>query len=257
MNLSVITVTWNSAPRIADLVESVVLGCENIIFEHIIVDNNSSDNTVEVVKRFSNVRLIENKDNKGFGAANNQAVKLAKGEYILFLNPDMKVKEGSLNKLVAWMRNHKDTGIASCKLIKENGELNPNSTPRRFPKIFDQLAIIFKLPHIFPKILNKYLFRDFDSEKEQAVDSIQGSFLLIRKEIIEKLDGAFDERFFIWFEDVDLCREVKKMGYKVMYTPVISCVDYGGESFKKRNTLWKQKQYIKSMVKYFMKWGFK
>ena len=86
------------------------------------------------------------------------------------------------------------------------------------------------------------------------MDSVRGSFMIMRREVYEKLGWAFDPRYFIWFEDVDLCREVKKMGLKVVYTPVISCVDYVGQSFKKRTTLWKQKQFIKSMAQYFWKW---
>ncbi len=258
LDLSVITVTWNSAEKIINQISSVIFGCKDISYEQIIADNHSSDDTFAVIKNnFPKVILLENEVNEGFSAANNQALKLAKGEFILFLNPDMKVRSGTLDIMVNWMREHKDAGIAGCKLIKEDGGLNLNSTPRRFPKIFDQLAIIFKFPHLFPGILNKYLFRDFDSDKEQEVDSIQGSFMLVRREILAKLGWAFDPRYFIWFEDVDLCREVKKMGFKVMYTPIVSCIDYGADSFKKRSTWWKQKQFIKSMIKYFFKWGIK
>jgi len=256
MDLSVITVTWNSESRIADQISSVVLGCGNISAEQLIVDNNSSDKTVDVIKKdFPNVGLIENKENKGFARANNQAVEIAKGDFVLFLNPDMKVEEGSLEKLVNWMRGHRDVGIASCKLTKENGEVNLNAAPRRFPSIWNQLAIVLKLPHFFPKILDKYLMKGFGFDREQEVDSVRGSFLLIRREIVDKLGWGFDPCYFIWFEDVDLCREVKKMGYKVMYTPFVNCVDYVGDSFKQRSTLWKQKQFIKSMITYFGKWG--
>ena len=87
------------------------------------------------------------------------------------------------------------------------------------------------------------------------MDSVRGSFMLARREFIEKLNRAFDERFFIWFEDVDLCREAKQLGYKVIYNPVISCVDLVGQSFKKRSVFWKQWQFFRSMFKYFVKWG--
>lgn len=256
MDLSIITVTWNSQKRIAEQILSVVLGCRNITCEHIIVDNNSNDQTVELIKKTSpTVKLIENKENLGFAKANNIAVKKAQGEFVLFLNPDMRVLGFNLDPLVNYMYEHKDVGILSCRLIQPNGEINPNTTPRRFPTIWNQLAIILKLPHLFPKILDHYLFRDFDSTKEQEVDTVQGSFLMIRKDIIDKLGRAFDERYYIWFEDVDLCKEVKKMGYKIIYSPLGTCIDYGGESFAKRNIWWKQKNFIKSMSKYFMKWG--
>ncbi|TSC85000.1 MAG: Glycosyl transferase family 2 [Parcubacteria group bacterium Gr01-1014_13] len=254
MDLSVITVTWNGAELIEKQIKSVKAGCKNISFEEIIVDNASTDNTVELIEKTGGVRLLKNEKNRGFGSPNNQAAKLAMGEFLLFLNPDMLVEEGSLDKMVDWMRSHPDVGLASCKLVDQHGKLNRSALPRRFPTIWDQLAIILKLPHLFPNIVDNYLFKDFNPDIEQEVDSVRGSFMIMRRQVYEKLGWAFDPRYFIWFEDVDLCREVKKMGLKVVYTPVISCVDYVGQSFKKINFFWKQKQFIKSMVQYFWKW---
>ena len=258
MNLSIITVTLNSADLIAEQIKSVKAGCKNISFEEIIVDNASTDKTTELVEQnFPEVKLLKNDKNRGFASPNNQAAKLAQGEFLLFLNPDMRAQEGSLDKMVEWMKAHPGVGVASCKLLDERGNLNKNALPRRFPTIWNQLAIVFKLPHLFPGILDNYLFKNFNPEVEQEVDSVRGSFMMVRREVYEKLGWAFDPRYFIWFEDVDLCREVKKMGLKVVYTPVISCTDYIGQSFKKLNFFWKQKQFITSMVKYFWKWGFK
>lgn len=98
------------------------------------------------------------------------------------------------------------------------------------------------------------MYKGFDPEKEQEVDSIRGSFMLIKKQILDTLGWAFDPRYFIWFEDVDTCREVQKLGYKIVYTPVITCVDYVGQTFKRLPTLQKQKWFTESMVKYFKKW---
>ena len=255
MDLSIITVTWNSAELIREQIKSVKVGCKNISFEQFVVDNASTDKTTEIIaSKFPEVKLIKNDKNRGFAFPNNQAAKLAQGEFLFFLNPDMRVEEGSLDKIVEWMRSHPGVGLASCKLLNQQGNLNKDALPRRFPTIWDQMAIILKLPHLFPGILNHYLFKDFDANVEQEVDSVRGSFMIMRREVYEKLGWAFDPRYFIWFEDVDLCQEVKKMGLKVMYTPVISCVDYVGQSFKKRTTLWKQKQFIKSMMQYFWKW---
>lgn len=256
MQLSVITVTRNSANLIFEQIKSVWDGCKKISFEEIIVDNASVDKTVEIIEKdFSQVKLIKSEKNLGFAGANNLGVKIAQGEFLFFLNPDMRVIEGSLDIMVDWMRARPDVGVASCKLLDENGNLNKDALPRRFPTVWDQLAIVLKLPHLFPSIVDKYLFKDFNADVEQEVDSVRGSFIMMRREVYDKLGWAFDPRYFIWFEDVDLCREVKKMGLKVMYTPVISCVDYVGQSFKKANFFWKQKQFIKSMAKYFWKWG--
>jgi GT2 family glycosyltransferase len=255
MNLSVITVTWNSAKLIGEQIESVKNGCQNISFEEIMMDNGSTDDTVKIIQeKYHWVKLIDNKKNLGFAAANNAGVKISSGEYLLFLNPDMRVSPGSLDKMVEWMKNHMEVGLASCKLVDENGNLNLDAQPRRFPGLFDQLAVILKLPHLFPAILNRYMFKGFDADKEQEVDSVRGSFMMMPREVYKKIGFAFDPRYFFWFEDVDICREVQKLGYKVVHTPVISCVDYVGQSFKQRTTFWKQKNFTKSMLTYFQKW---
>jgi GT2 family glycosyltransferase len=256
MDISVITVTWNAEDFIAEQIKSVRLACKNISYEQFIVDNGSADKTVEVItKNFPEIKLIRNDKNTGFGFPNNQAAKLAQGDFLLFLNPDMKVEEGGLAKMVEWMRKNPEAGIASCKLVKKDGSFNDNAKPRRFPTIWNQLAIAFKIPHFFPAVLDNYLYKNFDPDKEQEVDSVRGSFLLIRKEVYQKLGWAFDPRYFVWFEDVDTCREVKKIGFKVMYVPVMTCVDLVGQSFKRRGFFWKQKLFFSSMFKYFWKWG--
>lgn len=255
MDVSIITVTWNSEEHIAEQIRSVISACEGISFEQIVVDNGSSDSTVEIVqKNFPNVKLIKNNHNAGFGQANNQAAKMAQGEYILFLNPDMRLEEGSLTKWLAWTRERPKVGISGCRLVTQSGELNLEAMPRRFPRVLDQLMIVLKMPHLFPSVLSHYLYRDKDFSKEQSVDSVRGSCMLVRRELIEKLGFAFDPRYYFWFEDVDLCREAKRLEYEVVYTPVVSAVDAVGTSFKKRNLIWKQFQLLKSMVTYFWKW---
>jgi GT2 family glycosyltransferase len=255
MDLSVITVTWNAKNDITEQLSSVISGCRGISFEQIVIDNNSSDGTVELIKKsLPQVKIIENKENAGFGAANNQGVRISSGDFILFLNPDMKVEPGSLDKMVAWMKEHPEAGIASCKLVDGKGNYNPAARPRRFPKVWEMVALIFKIPHLFPQILDNYFMKDFNPGKEQTVPSVRGSFMLMRREVYQKLGWAFDPRYYIWFEDVDTCREVWRLGYQVVYTPVINCVDYIGQSFNKRDTVWKQKQFTSSMLIYFKKW---
>ncbi len=255
MDVSVITVTWNAKEHIKQQIESVILGCKNVTFEEIVVDNGSKDNTVEIVKKkFPSIHLIENEKNEGFGAANNKAVKIAKGRYVIFLNPDMQVLPGTIDTIVQWMDEHSDVGIASPKLLDQHGNLNVDASPRRFPRLFEQLALILKIPHFLPSILDKYHMLGFDSDVEQDVDSVRGSFMIMRRELIDTLGWAFDPRFYIWYEDVDICREARRNNYRVVYTPVISAIDYVGQSFKKQKTLWKQKQFTKSMLIYYKKW---
>lgn len=255
MDLSVVTVTFNASEQIREQLKSVKDGCQNILFEQFVVDNGSTDNTIEIIeKEFPQVKIIKMGYNAGFGAANNAAAKLATGKFLFFLNPDMRVDAGSLDKITEWMQNRPAVGLVSCKLINEHGQINLDAQPRRFPGLWDQLAIILKIPHLFPKILNNYLFKDFNPDAEQEVDSVRGSFMIMRREIYDKLGWAFDPRYFIWFEDVDICREVKRLGYKVMHTPIISCVDYVGQTFKKQPSALKQKWFLQSMIKYFKKW---
>ncbi len=258
MELSVITITYNSKDQIAEQIRSVVLASEGIASEQIVIDNASADGTVDCIReQFPHVRIIPNSANRGFGKANNQGIEYAAGEFLLFLNPDMRLQEaGDLKKLIEWMRAHPDVGIASVKLLRPDGMFNRDAAPRRFPKLWEMLAIVFKFPHLFPHLLDRYLMSDFDPEKEQEVDSVRGAFMVVRRELIHQLDHAFDPRYYIWFEDVDLCREAKRLGWKVVYTPMISCVDYVGHSFRQKNFWWKQKQFVKSMIQYFWKHRF-
>ena len=156
MDLSLITVTLNSEKFIAEQMSSVVLACGDLKFEQIIVDNGSRDSTVEIVSAIGgsacgredvgNVRMFANKKNYGFGTANNQGVEMSKGEFVLFLNPDMKfIEKDILAKAVVWMRNNPEAGIMSCKLIDETGKINVNEGPRRLPKVWEQIAIILKI----------------------------------------------------------------------------------------------------------------
>ena len=252
MDLTIITVPWNVKDFVRDNFKNIYKNTQNISFEVFAVDNDSKDGTADMIRsEFPQVNLIVNNYNAGFAKANNQAIKMAKGRYILLLNPDMRVLPGTLEKMVKWMDAHKQAGIAGCQLIKENGETVPHV--RRYPKFFDQLAITLKFPHIFPNILNKYLYKNFDYNQEAVVDSIRGSFFMIRKEVIEKL-GGLDERYFIWFEEVDYCKQVKNAGWEVMYTPEAKCIDFVGKSFalvKKGKT---QEYFRDSMLKYFKKW---
>ncbi|MBU2081475.1 glycosyltransferase family 2 protein [Patescibacteria group bacterium] len=143
MDLTIIIVSWNVKDFVRDNLKSIYENTKNIEFEIYVVDNDSKDGTVEMIKNeFPEAHLITNNYNAGFAKANNQAIKLAKGRYVLLLNPDMRVLPETLEKMVKWMDNHKQAGIAGCCLIKENGETVPHI--RRFPKFLDQLAIVLK-----------------------------------------------------------------------------------------------------------------
>jgi GT2 family glycosyltransferase len=208
-----------------------------------------------VKNEFPSVKLMINAENFGFAKANNQALRLcsgqAKSEFVLLLNPDMKVFPDTLVNMVNWMRGNKQASVAGCHLVDEKG--NTIKHVRKFPRLSDQFAVTLKLPHLFSGVLNDYLRVDFDYNQPSKVDSIRGGFFMLRRETIEKI-GLLDERFFVWFEEVDYCRMVKVGGGQVWYTPVAKCVDYVGQSFAQVKKETTQKYFRDSMLKYFKKW---
>lgn len=257
MDLSVVIVSWKVKDKLRENLSALFKSQGDFKFEVLVVDNNSEDGSAEMIKNeFPQVKLIENHDNRGFAAANNQAIKISQGDFILLLNPDMQVEDDTLKTVLDWSKINPQATVTGCKLVNGEGEIVKQI--RRFPKLADQLAVTLKLPHFFPSIINKYLYSDFDYAKEAKVDSIRGAFFLINKNAYKKISGEdlplLDERYFIWFEEVDFCRSVYKLGGEVWYTPVTSCLDYVGQSFKQVNRGKTQKYFSDSMIKYFEKW---
>ncbi|MFA6106713.1 MAG: glycosyltransferase family 2 protein [Patescibacteria group bacterium] len=269
MDLSIIIVSWNVAEKLRENLKALYFSQGVFSYEIFVVDNNSSDGSAEMVKKeFPRANLIINAHNAGFAKANNQAMREAKGDYILLLNPDMKVFSDTLAKTVKWMKANPKAVVAGCRLVDEKN--NTIRHVRRFPELSDQLAIILKLPHFFPGILKSYLREDFDYDRAAKVDSIRGGFFMINRREAEKIgrknsgdskDGNkkstlpyLDERYFIWFEEVDYCRQIKEAGGEVWFAPAAECVDFVGQSFKQVKRGVAQNYFSDSMLKYFKKW---
>lgn len=257
MDISVIIVSWNVRNKLQANLEALYKSGGDFSFEVIVVDNNSKDDSaVMLSEKFPQVKLISNSDNLGFAKACNQGIKIAQGDYILLLNPDMKVFPETLFNLWSWVKQNEIVTVVGCHLVDEMGATVPQV--RRFPRLADQLAIVLKLPHLFPRITQKYLLPDFNYQQATAVDSVRGSFFLINKLNYQKLAPGrlplLDERYFIWFEEVDFCQEVKKMGGAVWYTPAAKCLDYVGASFGQVRRGQTQLYFRDSMLKYFRKW---
>lgn len=259
MDLSIVIVSWNGKDLTKNCLKSIFQNIPGIAPKVFVVDNGSNDGTQDMIaKEFPQVELIANNYNAGFAKANNQAInrmiaEKSLSDFVLLLNQDMLVLHETLSDMVRFMREHPEAGVAGCHLVDEHGKTV--SHVRRLPTLWDQAAILLKLPHIFPHILDRYLMSDFDygNKEPQEVDSIRGSFFMIRKEVIEKL-GGLDELYFFWFEEVDYCRQVKNAGWKVMYTGETTCVDFVGQSVKKVAQFKRQKMFTESMLKYFGKW---
>ncbi len=259
-------------------------------FEIIVVDNASSDGTVEMVKEMNRhaelacaprarsasefedrsrnkfgmtreIKLIANDKNRGFAAGNNQGIREAKGKYILLLNPDTEFTENSLKKVFDAMESDASIGVLGCTLLNPDGSLQPSV--RRFPRLRDIIIIFFKLHKLFPSLLNRYLAKNFDYDHPLApslvkegevkeVDQIMGAFFCIRKSVIDRI-GLLDDKYFIWFEEVDFCRRAKAAGFKVVYWPGTSIIHHGGQSFGQAPIVKKQWWFFRSAWRYLTK----
>lgn len=255
-NLSIIIVSWNVKDLLQKCLSSIEARQADLVLEIIVVDNASQDGTVAMVKdSFPQVRLIANNKNFGFAAANNQAIKQARGEFILLLNPDTEIIDESLSKALDYIKHNLACGICGVKLLNPDRSLQ--LSVRRFPSWWPIFLMLLKLPKIFKnlKAVNHYLATDFDYTKTQAVDQVMGAFMLIRGEVLDRI-GLLDERFFIWFEEVDLCWRVKQAGYQVCYFSEAQIIHYGGQSFSRAAVVTKQKLFFTSAWRYFIKHGF-
>lgn len=222
-------------------------------FEVIVVDNGSQDGTPEMLAvEFPQVQLIKNSYNSGFAHACNQGLFVSQGDVVIFVNPDMLVTPVVIEHTYETLKARSEIGVMGVKLMNEQGGIV--ESVRRNPGFMDQMAILLKLPHLFPRVIDRYLHKDFDYSKSQEVDQVRGSFFAMRRDVLNAI-GHWDEKnFFIWFEEVDLCRRARQAGYIVWYSAEASCIDYVGRAFAQRSMLQKQIWFSRSMARYFKKW---
>jgi GT2 family glycosyltransferase len=207
---------------------------EKLNTEIFVVDNNSVDGSMAMVKeKFPEVRLIENKKNTGFSYANNQAIKIATGEYILLLNPDTVVEEDTFTKVVTFMDAHPTAGGLGVKMLDGKGKFLPESK-RGLPTPSVAFYKMFGLSKLFPhsELFGKYHLGYLDTDKIHEVEILSGAFMLLRKTALDKV-GLLDETFFMYGEDIDLSYRIILGGYKNFYFPETRIIHYKGESTKK------------------------
>lgn len=235
MKLSVIIVNYNVKYFIEVCLHSVFRAAEGIDTEVIVVDNNSMDDSCAMIKaKYPQVTLIENKENTGFGHANNQGVAIAKGEYILFVNPDTVMPEDFLQKMVGYMDQHPEAGSAGPKLIDGRGVYAPDGK-KSFPSLSVAIFKTTGVNKIFSKspYFNKYYAVHVAEDEVAEVDILSGCCMLVRHSVIKEVGGAFDEAYFMYCEDFDLCYRIQQAGYKNIYYPETTLIHYKGESTKK------------------------
>ncbi|MBF0391009.1 MAG: glycosyltransferase family 2 protein [Desulfamplus sp.] len=237
--------------------------------EILLVDNCSSDSTVDFIqKKFSDVVLTKNKTQMGYGANQNQNIKRAKGKFILLMNPDMVVPLNLFSTMINFMESNHDTAVATCKICNSDGSCQYLN--KREPAIIDLFVRRFfpkirqipskRVPHILQKIqniirqrLDLYEMRDVGYDKVVDVPFISGSFMFSRASAIKEHNG-FDERFFMYFEDVDLCRRLRAK-YRLLYCPYVSVI-HRWERASHKTLKWTL-IFALSALQYFSKWGFK
>jgi hypothetical protein len=237
MDLSIIIVNYNVKEFLQNLLHSIDKAAQGIKHEIIIVDNASDDGSVEYLRKNflqqDKIKLIANKKNMGFGRANNQGLKIAKGKFLLLLNPDTLLSEDSLKKMIGFLEESPDAGMAGCKILNPDGTLQL-ACRRSFPGPWVSFCKVTGLSTLFPnsRLYAKYNLTYLDENETYEVDAISGSFMMLKKQVYDKV-GGFDEDFFMYGEDLDLCYRIQKSGYKVYYTHSTQIIHYKGESTKR------------------------
>ena len=218
MQLSIIIVNYNVKHFLEQCLYSVQKACRGLKAEVIVVDNNSADNSIEFLSSgFPSVQFLINKENLGFARACNQGWQKAKGEYILFLNPDTIVPEDGFEKCLSFFQTHPDAGALGVKMLDGSGKFLKESK-RSFPSPLTSLYKLFGLAKLFPRsrTFARYHLGHLDENKNNEVDVLAGAFMMIRREVLEKV-GSFDETFFMYGEDIDLSYRIQQAGYKNYY----------------------------------------
>ena len=226
MDLSVILLNYKTGGLVKQLLKNLFAKPLPLDYEVLVVDNNSRDGCLKMVQEnFPSVITIQSSKNIGFGAGNNLALKKARGDFILFINPDVAIISEMIVKLFTFIKSRPEVGIVGPRLLNPDGSLQFSCF--RFPTIFMPFysrTILKKIPYVRKK-LNRYRMVDFDHKETRPVDWIVGGCMMIRKQALDSY-GFFDERYFMYFEDIDLCRTFWKNGVKVYYYPQAEMVHY-------------------------------
>lgn len=252
--VTVSIVNWNTRDELFECLKSV-LAQECVDFEVVVMDNASPDGSAEFVKNQygSQVTLIENSTNLGFGAAHNQSIRQSTGRFVLLLNPDCRLLEtDALAKMVGYFDANPNVGIMGPKILNPNGTLQFSA--RHFPNM---VAAVFRqtiFGRLFPKnrFVRDYLMTDWAHDQVTDIDWVSGAALMVRRETADKI-GALDERFFMYCEDIDWCRRAHEAGWRVVYFPM-TAVSHRIGAASDKNPVTMIKQHHRSMLRYFLKY---
>jgi GT2 family glycosyltransferase len=230
VDVSIIIVSWNTREILRDCLESVYAKTEGIAFEVIVIDNASSDGSPDMVRRdFPDVRLVENVENRGFAAANNQGIRVAAGRYVLVLNSDTIVLDHAITKAVAFADANPRAAVVGCRVL--NPDRTVQATCFMYPSLLNMLLSASYLYKLFPR--SRFFGRErmtwWNRDDVREVDVVTGCFMLVRREAIDEV-GVMDEAFFMYGEETDWCFRFNKAGWRVVFTPAAEIIHLGGQS---------------------------
>jgi len=232
--ISIIIVNYNVKDLLENCLHSVYSAVRDLNHEIIVVDNNSDDGSCEMLRqRFTDVSIIENTENLGFAKANNAALGIARGKFLLLLNPDTLVQEDTFTNMISFFENNLDVGMAGCKILNPDGSFEL-ACRRSFPSPWVSFTKLSGLSLIFPNsaFFARYNLTYLSEDETYEVDAISGSFMMLRKHIFDTI-GGLDESFFMYGEDLDWCYRIQSAGWKIYYVHTTKIIHYGGESTRR------------------------
>ncbi|MUG73955.1 glycosyltransferase family 2 protein [Paenibacillus validus] len=235
MDLSIIVLNYNTKQLTLNCLESIRNSVTEYLYEIILVDNHSTDGSIEAFeKHYPEIELIRNQVNVGFSKGNNQAMKIARGRYVLLLNSDTIVNSDTLDVMLQFMDQQPTVGAAGCKVVLPDGSLD-KACRRGFPTPSASFYYAFGFAKLFPRVprFNQYQLSYLDPDQDYPVDCLVGAFMMVRREVIDQV-GMLDEDFFMYGEDIDWCYRIKEAGWGIHYYPYTEIVHYKGASSRRR-----------------------
>ena len=220
VNISIVILSFNTKELLKNCLESL----KDLKVEIIVVDNGSTDGSLQLINslKWPNLKIIANKKNLGYGAGNNQGIKIAQGDYILLLNSDTVVKDEAPLKMANFLKKHPQVGAVGCKLLNPNNSIQPSAGP--FPNLMISAVMLFA-----EHWLGDLVRASFNKTKE--VDWVMGAALMVRHDVFQKA-GPMDEGIFMYMDEVEWCFRIKKAGYKVFFYPGAEVIHFFGGSSK-------------------------
>ncbi len=251
LDISIIFVYYKTPSELMDSLNSLSQAIGKLNYEIFIVDNNSPIPLPSEVKKFKHVKIVNSKKNLGYGGGMNLAAKKAKGKYLLITNPDLTYIKNSIKNIVERMDQDSKIGIIGPQILDSKG--NIQLVGNGWPFLPDALFVFSFINRLFPDnyFSKKYFIKDMDRKHEREIETICGACMLFRRSVFNHVQG-FDQRFFLYFEETDICYRVKKAGYKVLFYPKARIIHLVSRSMSDKKFI--QKEFEKSRFKFFKKY---